>query len=80
MTNETRNEAIQQLDAAWNALTDDLSAAVSTAQLIRNKAINALRERENLKDDQIARIKKIEANAAVVERLLKTVKEIHHDY
>jgi len=76
----TTAERIQQLDAAWNALTDDLSASISSAQEIRNKVLNGLRDRGELKDDQIDRMKRIEANASVVERMLKTVKEIHHDY
>jgi hypothetical protein len=78
MTTRTE-ERVQQLDAAWNALTDDLQAAMNSAQLIRNKAMNALRERENLKDDQIDRIKRIEQQSAATERAIRLATELHHD-
>lgn len=76
----TKAERIQQLDAAWNALTDDLSAAIATAQLVRNKALNVMRDRASMDDDKVDRVKRIEATTSTVERMLKTIKEVHHDY
>ena len=76
----TRNEErIQQVDKAWNALTDDLLAAVSSAALIRNKVLNALRDRSELDDQQIKRLREIEHTTGIVERMTKTLVEVHRD-
>lgn len=70
-------DLIKSIDAAYNALTDDIRASIRQAGELRQLSFRLQRVKEGVSFSQLCRVEKIETVTKIAEKILINVKDIH---